>query len=72
MTGRVASGAVAALLVLTGCIDDAGDLMEQQEQQNAELGERRGADGALLRFGTLKNATLQLATGCHLPERELR
>lgn len=173
MRTRWAAGAVAALLVLTGCTDDAGDLMEQQEQQNAELRERptseaevarlaeaqaalvaaleadlglgpwtvsegrgssgcpqydqsdgeihylegllltggvpdavwpraadlvadiggrydfgpadvvvdapgeheivlRGADGALLRFGTLKNATLQLATGCHLPERELR
>jgi hypothetical protein len=27
----------------------------------------RGERGALLRFGTLENATLQLETGCHLP-----
>jgi hypothetical protein len=27
----------------------------------------RGERGALLRFGTLANATLQLETGCHLP-----
>lgn len=29
----------------------------------------RGEHGALLRFGTAANATLQLATGCHLPEQ---
>lgn len=28
----------------------------------------RGEFGSLLRFGTAKNATLRLATGCHLPE----
>lgn len=27
----------------------------------------RGEHGSLLRFGTLQNATLALATGCHLP-----
>lgn len=29
----------------------------------------RGERGALLRFGTLANATLQVESGCHLPER---
>jgi hypothetical protein len=29
----------------------------------------RGEYGSLLRFGTMKNATLHLETGCHLPER---
>lgn len=28
----------------------------------------RGERGSLLRFGTMKNATLHLETGCHLPE----
>jgi hypothetical protein len=29
----------------------------------------RGERGALLRFGTLQSATLQLETGCHLPAK---
>lgn len=31
----------------------------------------RGEWGSLLRFGTAVDATLSLATGCHLPESEL-
>jgi hypothetical protein len=108
---RQASLDVAALLVLTGCTDDAENLMEQQEQQNAELRERPTSEAEATRLEGAQAALvtaleanlglgpwavsegrgssgcpqydqsdgeihylegLLLATGCHLPERELR